>query len=83
MKDILLMDNVKDQVEVLLAREMFIKECFLPIKWKVKVCFTFQMVEYMKATSFKAKNMEKVDIFGRMDRYMRENSRMISVLVLA
>lgn len=83
MKAISLMDNAKDQVEVLQAREMCIKECFLPTKWKAKVCFTFQMVEYMKAISYKVKNMEKADIFGLMGRSMRESSRMTSVLVLA
>lgn len=83
MRDISLMDNAKDWVEELQVREKYIKECLLQTKWKGKVCFTFQMVEYMKATFYKVKNMEREDTFGQMDRYMRVNSRMISVLGLA
>jgi hypothetical protein len=46
-----------------------------------KECFIFQMVEYMRATFFKEKNMEKEDTFGQTDKFMKVNLKMISVLV--
>lgn len=58
---------------------MCTKECFLLTRWKGKVCFPFQMEGYMKATFYKAKNMEKEDTFGQMDRYMMGNSKMTNV----
>jgi hypothetical protein len=36
----------------------------------------------MKATFCKAKNMEKEDTFGQMDRFMKGNSKMTNVLEL-
>jgi hypothetical protein len=41
------------------------------------------MEEYMKVTFYKAKNMEREDIFGQTDRCMKVNSRMTNVLGLA
>jgi hypothetical protein len=40
------------------------------------------MAEYMRAIFYKEKNMEKEDIFGQTDKYMRVNSKMIIALVL-
>ena len=39
------------------------------------------MVEYMRATFFKEKSMEKEDTFGQTDKFMKVNLKMISVLV--
>jgi hypothetical protein len=40
------------------------------------------MVEFMRVTFFKEKNMEKEGTFGQMDKFMKVNLKMISALVL-
>merc|ERR1712196_474495 len=63
------------------VRGRFIKDSLIMMRCMVKGVFIGLMVGSMKGSLIVVRKLGLVDIFGLMDKYMKENSKKMSVMV--